>query len=121
MPRVIHFDIPADNPARAVDFYKKVFGWKFDKWPGTTDYWLITTGRGEPGIDGGMLQRPHPSAGTVNTIGVASLDAVLEQVHGSGGKTVVPKMAIPGVGFFAMCQDTEGTTFGIMQFDEKAK
>jgi len=57
MPRVIHFDIPADNPARAVDFYKKVFDWKFDKWPSPTDYWLITTGKGEPGIDGGMLKR----------------------------------------------------------------
>jgi len=63
MPRVIHFEIPADNPDRAVEFYKQVFGWKFDKWQGPQDYWLITTGKGEPGIDGGMLRRPHPSAG----------------------------------------------------------
>jgi uncharacterized protein len=95
MPRVIHFEIPADNPDRAVESYTKVFGWKFDKWQGQQDYWLITTGKGEPGIDGGMLRRPHPSAGTVNTICVVSLDAAVEQVHGAGGKTVLPKMAIP--------------------------
>ena len=121
MPRVLHFEIPADNPQRAADFYKKVFGWKFDKWPGPTDYWLITTGKGEPGIDGGLLKRPHPGAGTVNTIGVASLDAALEQVHEAGGKTVAPRMPIPGVGYLAYCQDTEGNTFGMMQADAAAK
>jgi len=121
MPRVIHFEIPADKPERAADFYKKVFSWKFDKWPGPTEYWLITTGKGEPGIDGGMLQRPHPGAGTVNTIGVASLDAAVQQVDGTGGKTVVPKMAIPGVGYLVYCQDTEGNTFGMMQADPAAK
>jgi len=120
MPRVIHFEIPADSPERAVEFYKKVFGWKFDKWPGPSDYWLITTGKGEPGIDGGLLQRPHPGAGTVNTIGVASLDEAVQQVHGAGGKTVLPKMAIPGVGYLAYCQDTEGNTFGMMQADPSA-
>ena len=32
MPRVIHFEIPADNPDRAVQFYSNVFGWTFQKW-----------------------------------------------------------------------------------------
>lgn len=58
---------------------------------------------------------------TVNTIGVASLDDTLLQVHGAGGKTVLPKMAIPGVGYLAYCQDTEGNTFGMMQADPSAK
>jgi predicted enzyme related to lactoylglutathione lyase len=30
-------------------------------------------------------------------------------------------MAIPGVGYLAYCQDTEGNTFGIMQADPSAK
>jgi len=121
MPRVIHFEIPADDPERAVEFYKKVFGWTVDKWSGPTDYWLVTTGKGEPGIDGGILKRPHPGAGTVNTIGVADLDVALQQVQRAGGKTVVPKMAIPGVGHLAYCQDPEGNTFGMMQADTSAK
>ena len=28
MPRVVHFEISADNPERAIDFYTKTFGWK---------------------------------------------------------------------------------------------
>ena len=39
MPRITHFDIPADDPARAQKFYKKVFDWKFEKWDGPMDYY----------------------------------------------------------------------------------
>ena len=34
MSRVIHFDIEADDPQRAAEFYTKVFGWKISKWEG---------------------------------------------------------------------------------------
>ena len=67
------------------------------------------------------MPRPQPGATTVNTIGVASLDAILKTIESKGGKTVVPKMAIPGIGWLAYCLDTEGNTFGVMEADEKAK
>ena len=55
MPRPVHFEIPAENPQRAMQFYETLFGWKFQKWDGPMDYWIITTGQpGEPGIDGGL-------------------------------------------------------------------
>ncbi len=38
-----------------------------------------------------------------------------------GGKTVVPKTSIPGVGFIAYCHDPEGNMFGTMQPDPAAK
>jgi catechol 2,3-dioxygenase-like lactoylglutathione lyase family enzyme len=67
MNRIVHFELPADNPDRAVEFYKKSFGWQIQKWPGPQDYWLVTTGAdGEPGINGGILRRQHPGAGTCN-------------------------------------------------------
>lgn len=123
MSRPIHFEIPADNPDRAAAFYKDVFGWKFDKWEdGEMPYWLVTTGdNGEPGINGGLLRRAHPGATTVNTIGVASVDESVRKIESRGGKTVVPKMPIPGMGWLAYCADTEGNTFGIMQADESAR
>lgn len=122
MARVIHFEVPAENPERGAEFYKKVFGWQFQKWPGPQDYWLISTGAKEqPGIDGGMMRRQHPAQGTVNTVDVASLDSTVTTVEKSGGKVVAPKMAIPGVGYLAYCQDTEGNQFGILQRDESAK
>lgn len=122
MPRVIHFEIPADNTERAAAFYKEVFGWTFQKWDGPMPYWLVTTGPDtEPGINGGLLPRPHPGAPTVNTVGVASVDASIGAIERKGGRTVVPKMTIPGIGWLAYCVDTEGNTFGILEPDAKAK
>jgi predicted enzyme related to lactoylglutathione lyase len=121
MSRVVHFEIPADDPDRAVTFYSQVFGWNFNKWQGPNDYWLVKTGSGQPGIDGGLLRRPYPGAGTVNTVDVNSVDRVAQEVQDAGGKVVVPKMPIPGVGYLAYCQDTEGNTFGIMQADANAR
>ena len=121
MPRPIHFEIPADDMDRAIQFYRDVFGWKIEKWDGPMPYWMITTGNdGEPGINGGLMPRPQPNAPPVNTIGVSSLEESMKTVESKGGKTVVPRMAIPGVGWLAYCEDTEGNTFGMMQMDEEA-
>ena len=56
MSRITHFDIPSDDPIRAQKFYSEVFGWKFEKWDGPTDYWIVTTGIKEPGINGGNIR-----------------------------------------------------------------
>ncbi len=121
MPRVVHFEISADDPTRASAFYSKVFGWKFNKWDGPQEYWLITTGPdGQPGINGGLMKRQGPQPCT-NTIDVPSVDEYAGMITKNGGKIVMPKDTIPGVGYFALCQDTEGTAFGIMQFDKAAK
>ncbi|MGD2249054.1 MAG: VOC family protein [Candidatus Methanofastidiosia archaeon] len=120
--RVIHFEIPADNPEKASKFYQDVFGWTIEKWEGPIDYWIITTGpEGEPGIDGGLMKREGSQTGMVNTIGVPSVDEFTEKIEKAGGQVVAPKMAVPGVGYMAYCQDTEGNTFGIMEMDENAK
>ena len=122
MPRVIHFEIPADDPERAIAFYQNVFGWKIDKWEGPMEYWLIMTGpEEEPGIDGGMTRRTEPGMGTENTIGVASIDEYLGKIEAGGGKILRPKSTVPGVGYLAYCQDTEGNTFGLMQEDTSAQ
>ena len=58
MSRVVHFEIPADDPERAINFYEKVFGWRFEKWEGPIEYWLVKTGpEDQPGIDGGLTRR----------------------------------------------------------------
>jgi predicted enzyme related to lactoylglutathione lyase len=121
MPRVVHFEIPVDDPERGVKFYQKVFGWKINKWDGPEDYWLITTGeKGEPGIDG-AIQRRMPGATTVNTVDVASVDEFTQKVVKAGGKVVMPKHTVPGVGYLIYCADTEGNVFGMMQSDPSAR
>ncbi len=121
MPRPVHFEIPADNPERAIAFYETVFGWKFQKWEGPVQYWTITTGpESEPGINGGLLRRRDPNQPCVNTIMVADLDQTILTVAGNGGECVIPKMAVPGVGWLAYFKDTEGHFFGAMQADPLA-
>lgn len=126
MPRVVHFEIHADEPERAAKFYTNVFGWTVKKWEGPMDYWMILTGKDEPGIDGGMMKRQQPLVGKdgvvayVCTIGVDSVDAYTEKVTAQSGTVVQPKGPIPGVGWFAMCKDTEGNVFGLMQDDPSA-
>ncbi|HMF57992.1 MAG TPA: VOC family protein [Pyrinomonadaceae bacterium] len=121
MHRVVHFEISADDPDRAVSFYKEVFGWEFEKWGGPRDYWLVTTGNGtEPGINGGVFRRDGP-VNFVNTVNVPDVDAFAEKITAEGGRVVVPKTTIPGVGYLIYCQDTESNVFGIMQADGSAK
>jgi uncharacterized protein len=122
MPRVVHFEISADNPERAAKFYKEAFGWKIEKWNGPMEYWMVMTGeKEEPGINGGLMKREKTMPPTTNTIDVKSVDDATAKITKSGGKIIKPKMAVPGVGWMAYCQDTEGNLFGIMQMDEKAK
>jgi predicted enzyme related to lactoylglutathione lyase len=124
MPRVVHFDIDSDDPERAIGFYSGVFGWKFEKWDGPMDYWLVTTGPDdEPGIDGGLAKRMEggPLLNAYNnTIEVPDADEYAAKVRENGGQTLMDKMAIPGVGWFVPCVDTEGNNFGLMQSDESA-
>jgi uncharacterized protein len=129
MPRVIHFEIHADDPERAARFYAGVFGWQITKWDGPMEYWMIVTGPAtEPGINGGLLRRQGPSPGEaqavnsyVCTMDVPSVDESLQAIAAHGGQPVVPKMPIPGVGWLAYAKDTEGNIFGVMQNDPQAK
>jgi predicted enzyme related to lactoylglutathione lyase len=119
--RVVHFELPADDPDRAAKFYADAFGWQVTKWGGPTDYWLVTTGEdGEPGIDGGIGKRQSAEDQITNTIDVPDLDAAVAAVEAAGGRITNPKHAVKGVGWLAYATDTEGNPFGMMQSDESA-
>jgi predicted enzyme related to lactoylglutathione lyase len=129
MPRVVHFEIHADNPERAVAFYQAVFGWAFTRWDGPMEYWMIVTGPdNQPGINGGLLRRrgPAPAEGQcvnsyVCTVDVPSADEWIGRITAAGGTIALPKMPVPGVGWLAYGKDPEGNIFGIMQMDAAAK
>lgn len=124
MPRVEHFEIPADEPEKLRDFYEKVFRWDFKKWEdskGKMDYWFIYTGNREPGINGGMLRRKAPEEQVVNTIGVLDIDKYVERIEENGGEIIEPKTAINGVGWNATFIDPQGNKYGLIQEDRDAK
>ena len=124
MNSVGYFEIQAAEPARAIAFYERVFGWTFqlssDK---PIDYWEI----GGAGIRGGLLGRPVPiperPSGTnafVCSMEVADFDAAAEEVAAAGGIVAMAKFAVPGVCWQGYFLDTEGNTFGIFQPDAAA-
>ena len=121
MNRPMHFEMPAETPERAIKFYERVFGWKFERWNGPMEYWTISTGDSQPGINGGLMTRRDPAQPCVNTMDVANLDETTKVIEDAGGLCVVPKMPIPGVGWLAYFKDTEGYIFGAMQADTAAK
>lgn len=122
MPRPIHFEIPTDDPARAQKFYSSVFGWEFTRWDGPQDYWLVRTGSADaPGIDGGLLRRTSEGGGVVATLDVDDVTAFATRIEGHGGRIVVPRMPVPGVGWLAYFADPDGHVFGMMQPDPEAR
>jgi len=122
MPTIAHFDIPADNPERAKSFYAKLFGWKFERPMEAMEYYLTDTDdlEGKPGPGGGLGKRGTADQRIVNYIGVSSVDDYLSEVEKLGGKIVMPKTAVPGWGYLAICMDTENNTFGLWEDDKKA-
>jgi uncharacterized protein len=136
MPTIVHFEIPADDIERAKKFYNSLFGWKIEKWPGTDnskltsaatgqpiEYWMINTtdDKGNKAVGGGMMKRQMPEHHITNYINVNSIDEYTSKVEEAGGKVVAPKHAVPGMGYFALCLDTENNVFAIWESDESAK
>jgi predicted enzyme related to lactoylglutathione lyase len=129
MFRPIHFEIHSANPETNKKFYEDIFGWRFEKWEGPMEYWVIYTGeKGTPGIDGGMVKRQgdSPKAGApvtayVCTMDVPNIDEWLDKVTKAGGQIALPKMAIPGMAWLAYGIDLDGNIFGMFQEDANAK
>ena len=132
MNRVVHFEMQAENPERAIKFYKDVFEWNFEEWKGApTPYWMVMTAdkeSKEPGINGGLLSRPAKAppkeCGTnafVCTVLVEHFDEIAKKIETAGGTLAMPKFAIPGMAWQGYFLDTEGNTFGIHQSDTNAK
>lgn len=122
MPHLQHFAIPADEPARAIDFYRAVFdwdfevGWQYETPAGPETYWRIRTGTGQHmAIEGGLTRREFPGQPITVGIEVEDLDGYLGRLSAHGGRVVVPKLPLPSVGWFALCQDSESNTFALIQ------
>ena len=114
MSRVIHFELPVDDAARATTFYREAFGWEVQNPHDDEGYWLVATGTEQPGIDGAFIARQH-AAQLVNIIGVDSLDDSLDKARAAGAELVREKKEIPGVGTAAYIKDPEGNTVGLFE------
>jgi hypothetical protein len=119
---IVHFEIPADDVEKLGKFYSELFGWKIEKMPGPVEYWGIATvpvnEKGmpqRPGVNGGMMKRQNPEHKPVNYIAVESVDEYVKKIEALGGRVIVPKMEVPGIGWWSLALDPEGNQFAIMQ------
>jgi predicted enzyme related to lactoylglutathione lyase len=125
MGNVRHFAINADDLPRARRFYGDVFGWRFEAW-GPPGFFMIATGE-DDGPRGSLQQRRELVPGTRMagfecTIAVEEdVDRVAAKVKAAGGRVVMDKATIPGVGDLIFFQDPEGNLAGAMRYDPQAE
>lgn len=122
MNKVVHFEIPFDDKARAMRFYGDAFGWKLKDMP-DMNYVMVESVDvdenqmpKEPGaINGGLFQRPKEAPHPTVYVGVDSIDVTLKKIERAGGSIVTPKTPIPGMGAYARVADTEGNVVGLFE------
>jgi predicted enzyme related to lactoylglutathione lyase len=126
----MYFEIQADDPQRAIQFYSTVFGWKFVEAPGLPiPYWRIEITPSTSGFadGGGLMKRPvktpPPGCGTnafTCSFEVKSFDETATRIVELGGMVALPKFALPGKCWQGYFLDTEGNVFGMFEVDALA-
>jgi predicted enzyme related to lactoylglutathione lyase len=117
---IAHFELAADDVEKLADFYRGVFDWKIERAPGDMEYWMINTGEGEGGPNGGMMRKTMPSSGILDYFAVESVDEFSKKVIAQGGQVVMNKTSVPQMGWFAICIDPEGNAFALWEMDTAA-
>ena len=127
MPTIVYFQIPSDDIERSKEFYNQLFGWKIDKFPESNtpegmENWTVTTtdDKGNKALGGGMSKRQMPQQQITNFIDVKSVGEYSSKVEKLGGKVVVPKTAVPGMGYYAVCVEYIKQQLGIVESNESA-
>jgi len=126
MDKVVHFEIPVDDAAKAKEFYRSAFDWQLEDadMGGGNIYTTVTTTPideqsrlpTEPGaINGGLMQRTPETPAPVITIGVDAIDDALKKVEAGGGSIVQPRTEISNMGAFAYFKDSEGNVLGLWE------
>jgi predicted enzyme related to lactoylglutathione lyase len=113
--QITHIEFPADQTERAQKFYSGLFGWKFEGYEALPGYFVFNTGA----IDsaGGAIGSRGEATGDKLRIYVTvdSIDEALAKVPGLGGKVTTPKAEIPGQGWYAVVDDSEGSEIGLYE------
>ena len=111
--QINHIEFPADDPERARRFYGAGAGWEFSTVEGMPDYWVFRFAEGF----GGAVGKRGVSTGQVlrDYIEVDSIEDALAAAERTGGTVTEPKQDIPGMGWFAVVIDPEGTEVGLFQ------
>jgi uncharacterized protein len=119
MNGIAHFAINVDDVPTARRFYETVFGWRFTAY-GPPDFYRIQT----PDGPGGALQKRRdlvegqPTIGFECTVAVADVDATARSVTAAGGRILMAKTRLAGVGDLIFFADPSGNVVGAMRYDD---
>jgi len=118
---IVWFNVPADDIQRARKFYSGLFGWKIKPFRGMKDFLEIDTAGADASPNGGLTGRKNGEQGVTHYVSVDSVEKSSAKIEKLGGKICVGKTAVPNMGYFAVCQDTEGNSFGLWETNAAAK
>lgn len=118
---LVWFDIPADDMERARAFYSKLFGWNIAPFAAIPNYLHIDTAGPDASPNGGLMPRKRPNHPITIYVNVDSASKAAARVEKLGGRICVPKTAVPQMGYFAICQDTENNVFAVWEHNPKAR
>lgn len=117
MLRAAYFEIPVTDLARAVGFYRAVFGVDLEMTEIDGNEMALFPEVGEGGGANGALAKGEtyvPSTdGTLVYLAVEHIDETLARVEGTGGEVLYPKTSIGELGFVAEFRDSEGNRVGL--------
>jgi uncharacterized protein len=109
---IVHLELSAKDPAATSKFYADLAGWKIEHDP-RFDYYQFSA---EGGPGGGFVVpdgKQYNAGDVVPYLGVDDVDATLKRVESLGGKVLLPKTEIPGMGWFAFFADPAGNRMGL--------
>lgn len=108
---IVHLDISAKDPAASSKFYADTFGWKISK-DDNFNYYMYSA---EGGPGGGFVEvgKDYKEGEVIPYLGTDDIDTALKKVEKAGGKTLLPKTEIPGIGWFAFFADPAGNRIGL--------
>lgn len=126
MNPVVHFEMPAEDRKRMVEFYTRVFGWQAQMMGEEMGNYVTvstseTDGKGRPKmpgtINGGFYPKSKdmPDQYPSIVIAVDDIKEAIRKVTQAGGKVLGEPMPIPEIGSYVSFIDTEGNRVSILQ------
>jgi steroid delta-isomerase-like uncharacterized protein len=111
MRGLVHLEIPAADRSTAAAFYREMFSWEFEHQPEEFRYTTFKTGN----IAGGFaeLASGYMPGDVTFYVGSEDIESDLRRAEKLGGKTLVPRTEIPGMGWFAIIADPTGNRVGL--------
>jgi uncharacterized protein len=116
MSKIVHFEVPASDTSRAKEFWGSLFGLQFQAYEGPVEYHMF---QNDDQTGGAVYPQQEGEQGLITYFSVDDIDAARSKIQELGGKAE-DKAPVPGMGWYARAEDTEGNAFSLWQTDENA-